>query len=183
MVPDTLPPTSRRQSQFGSIHTFGDLGDYLRQAIDDEDAHQLSESMAQVAARADEVVVALAASRKRVRVAPALIDLMTALREHRTMVLGLGLGWRGLYEYAGYLQSLNNFRILIGEWLLHTPAWDDEVGATAQDVRQVAWRTLGDGMLLLEMYEQWLQHGGDSEPQVREPQRVRVRQWWMKLRR
>jgi hypothetical protein len=183
MTTDTLPPTSRRQSQFGSIHTFGELGDFLREAIADEDARQFSESMAQVAARADEVVAALARSRKRAQAAPALMDLMTVLREHRAMVLGLGLGWRGLYEYAGYLQSLNNFRILIGEWLLHAVPWDDEIAATDEDVRQLAWRTLGDGMLLLEMYEQWLQHGGESEPAVREPQLERVRQWWHKLRR
>jgi hypothetical protein len=183
MVPDTLPPTSRRLSQFGSIHTFGDLGDFLRDAIADEDARQFSESMAQVAARADAVVAALGQSRKRTQVAPVLMDLMTVLREHRALVLGLGLGWRGLYEYAGYLQSVNNFRILIGDWLLQTTRWDDEIAATDEDVRLVAWRTLGDGMLLLEMYEQWLQHGDGSEPAVREPQRERVRQWWHKLRR
>lgn len=184
MVPDTLPPSSRRFTQPGSPETFGALSNFLREAIADEDTRLFSESMGELADRAEAVVLALQASRKRAQVAPVLMDMMTVLREHRALVLRLALSWRGMYEYAGYLQSLNSFRVLIGEWLLHTAPWDDEVGVTAEDFRSVAWRTMGDGLMLLEMYEDWLSRGAaDSEPALREPQRERVRQWWHRLRR
>jgi len=184
MAVDTLPPSSHRLgSQFGSIHTFGELSNFLRGAIADEDGRQFSEQLGRLAAQADVVVAALARSRERAQVAPALMDLMTVLREHRAMVLDLGLAWRSLYEHAGYLQSLTSFRSLIGEWLLPAAPWEREIAVTAEDFRQLAWRTLGDGMLLLDMHEQWQRHEGDSEPAVREPQRERLRQWWQKLRR
>ena len=86
---------------------------------------------------------------------PLLMDMLTVLREHRSMVVNLGLAWRGLYEYAAYLQALNNFRVLIGQWLLHR-----SLGRRGQRrlgrVRPGRWRTLGEGMLLIDMYEQWL---------------------------
>jgi len=47
-----------------------------------------------------------------------LVDLLTVAQAHRHMVVGLGLPWRSLYEYAGYLQALNHLRVLIGQWLL-----------------------------------------------------------------
>ena len=84
-----------------------------------------------------------------------LVDLLTVLRGHRNLVVNLGLPWRGLYEYAAYLQALNNFRVLIGQWLLDGGPRSAELLLTAEDFELVAWRTLGEGMLLIDMYEQW----------------------------
>ena len=127
-------------------------------------------------------------SRTAQRAAPLLMDMLTVLREHRSMVVNLGLAWRGLYEYAAYLQALNNFRVLIGQWLLHIDPWDDEVHVGPDEFALVSWRTLGEGMLLIDMYEQWLQaKTGESRLRPRrawrEPQVERVLQWWQKLRR
>jgi hypothetical protein len=116
------------------------------------------------------------------------MDMLTVLREHRAFVVNLGLVWRGLYEYAAYLQTLNNFRVLIGQWLLHAAPWDDDLGVTAEEFELAAWRTMGEGMLLVDMYEQW-QERDESEAQRSElgelqaPQVARVLQWWHKLRR
>ena len=117
-----------------------------------------------------------------------LVDLLTVLRGHRALVVGLGLPWRGLYEYAGYLQALNNFRVLIGQWLLQAGPWDDELPVTAEDFELVAWRTLGEGMLLIDMYEQWRQREQTATPASDleahdQPQVERALQWWQKLRR
>ena len=95
-------------------------------------------------------------NRNRIAVAPMLVDLLTVLRGHRNLVVNLGLQWRGLYEYAGYLQALNNFRVLIGQWLLDGGPRSKELLLTAEDFELVAWRTLGEGMLMIDMYEQWL---------------------------
>jgi hypothetical protein len=195
------PPSSRlpidRSTNLPSINTFGDLSNFLRHAVADEDSRIFSESMGEMAAHSEAVIAGLRRDRRRDAVAPLLMDMLTALRDHRSLVVNLGLSWRALYEYAAYLQALNNFRILIGQWLLQVEPWGDELTVTAADFSLVAWRTLGEGMLLIDMYERWLELGDDFEndagpdslrelqqlQQPQGPQVQRVLQWWQKLRR
>ena len=94
--------------------------------------------------------------------AAPLMDLMTILREHRALVIALSPAWRGLYEYATYLAALNNFRVLIGQWLLAAspqdkPGAPDPKNVRFEDFELVGWRTLGEGM-------------------------ERARSWWERLR-
>ena len=181
-------PTSRLRrdpnTNLPSINTFGDLSNFLRGAVADEDSRLLSEGMAQLSVHVEAVIAALRVNRVRVTIAPMLVDFLTVLRAHRNTVVNLGLPWRGLYEYAAYLQALNNFRALIGQWLLDGGPRSSELQVTAEDFELVAWRTLGEGMLLIDMYDQWLASeqrdstlGGVPEPQVQ-----RAVQWWKKLR-
>jgi hypothetical protein len=186
----TVPASSRfplrGMSNLPSANTFGELSNFLRNAIADEDSRIFSENMQALALQAEGVVAALRLSRHRDQAGPILMDMLTVLRDHRSMVVNLGLAWRGLYEYAGYLQALNNFRVLIGQWLLHIDPWDDEVRVTAEEFALVSWRTLGEGMLLIDMYEQWLEREGESGSglgELPQPQVERALQWWQKLRR
>ncbi|MBE7940530.1 MULTISPECIES: hypothetical protein [Ramlibacter] len=171
-----------------SINTFGELSDFLRSAASDEDSRKFSEMMSQLSVHIEGIISSLRASRERERVAPMLVDFLTVLRNHRAFVVHLGLSWRGLYEYAAYLQALNNFRVLIGQWLLDGGTQSRELTLTAEDFELVAWRTLGEGMLLIDMYEQWIQGPGASDDGptlsgAREPQVERAVQWWKRLRR
>src|SRR3954468_11024296 len=138
-----------------SINTFGDLSNFLRGAVADEDSRVLSESMAELSVHVEAIIAALRVNRVRTTIAPMLVDLLTVLRGHRNLVVNLGLPWRGLYEYAAYLQALNNCRVLIGQWLLDGGPRSVDLLVTAEDFELVAWRTLGEGMLLIDMYEQW----------------------------
>lgn len=168
-----------------SINSFDQLSNFLRGAVADEDSRQFSESMSQLAAHVEAIVAALRLNRVRTTVAPLLVDLLTVLRGHRNLVVNLGLPWRGLYEYAAYLQALNNFRVLIGQWLLDGGPRSAELLLSAEDFELVAWRTLGEGMLLIDMYEQWTAHdqqGQSALGQLDEPQVERAIQWWKKLR-
>ena len=167
-----------------SINTFGDLSNFLRGAVADEDSRLLSESMAELSVHLEAVIASLRVNRNRTAVAPMLVDLLTVLRAHRHLVVSLGLPWRALYEYAAYLQALNNFRVLIGKWLLDGGPRSLELALTAEDFELVAWRTLGEGMLMIDMYEQWLASGASDEStlgKLEEPQVRRAVQWW-KLR-
>jgi len=171
-----------------SIHTFAGLSNFLRGAIADEDSRLFSESMGELALQAEAVVAGLRTSRHRDHASALLMDMLTVLREHRAFIVNLGPSWRGLYEYAAYLQTLNNFRVLIGQWLLQAAPWDDELDVTAQDFELAAWRALGEGMLLIDMYEQWLVRADPQEErsglgELPAPQVARVLQWWQKLRR
>jgi hypothetical protein len=169
-----------------SIQSFGELSQFLRGAIADEESRELSESMSLLASQIELIVAALLTDRLRVRVAPLLVDLLTVLRGHRQLVVGLSPAWRGLYEYPGYLQALNNFRVLTGEWLLQGGPQSTQLQVTADDFELVAWRTLGEGLLLIDMYDQQVasrrQEPASGPHEVPEPQVERALQWWKRLR-
>jgi hypothetical protein len=183
---DTVPSSSFQPPQLASLG-FGELSNFLRTALADEDSQILSEGMQQLALQAEAVAAGLRFDRRRAYAAPLLMDMLTVLRDHRSMVVGLGLAWRGLYEYAAYLQALNNFRVLIGQWLLDVDPWDEELRISAEEFTLLAWRTLGEGMLLVDMYEQWLQReeqpGSSDFGAPTEPQKEQALQWWHRLRR
>jgi hypothetical protein len=182
---DTVPSPSRVQVPLPSL-PFGELSNFLRGALADEDSRIFTEGMQQVALQAEAVAAGLRLSRGRESAAPLLMDMLTVLRDHRSLVVNLNLAWRGLYEYAGYLQALNNFRVLIGQWLLDVEPWGGDLCVTADEFALVSWRTLGEGMLLVEMHEQWLQREDAYETSdfgaPTEPQKERAMQWW-RLRR
>jgi len=168
-----------------SINSFGELSNFLRGSVADEDSRVFSESMGQLAVHIEAIIAALRLNRMRTTIAPLLVDLLTVLRGHRILVVNLGLPWRGLYEYASYLQALNNFRVLIGQWLLDGGPRAAELLVSAEDFELVAWRTLGEGMLLIDMYEQWIASEEQDQStlgSLEEPQVERAIQWWKKLR-
>ena len=168
-----------------SIQTFGELSNFLRGSVADEDCRQFGESMATLASHIEAIVASLRLSRARASAAPLLMDLLTVLRGHRALVVGMGPAWRGLYEYAAYLQALNNFRVLIGQWLLDGGSQREMLGLTAEDFELVAWRTLGEGMLLIDMYEQLVTRSAPEESALgalEEPRVERALAWWKKLR-
>src|SRR5512133_372096 len=172
-------------TQLPSFSSFTQLSQYLRSSVADEDSRHISESMRELAGHIEGIIAGLRRDGLRTTVAPLMVDLLTVLRAHRNMVVNLGLPWRGLYEYAGYLQALNNFRVLIGQWLLDGGPRSAQLLLSAEDFELVAWRTLGEGILLIDMYEQWA--GNESQNQstlgpIDEPQVERAIQWWKKLR-
>ncbi len=182
---NTVPSTSRLPAPFPSL-PFGELSNFLRSALADEDSRILSEGMQLLALHAEAVAAGLRLNRARDAAAPLLMDMLTVLRDHRSQVVNLDLRWRGLYEYAGYLQALNNFRVLIGQWLLDVDPRGGELRVTADEFALLAWRTVGEGMLMIDMYEQWLERdecpGASDFGAPTEPQKERAQQWW-KLRR
>ena len=178
------------ETQLPGIQSFDELSQFLRSAMADEESQQLAEGMGVLSVSIEAVLSRLKQAAGPAEAAPLLMDLMTTLREHRALVIGLSPAWRGLYEYASYLAALNNFRVLIRQWLL--PA--SQPGASHQlaapdipldDFELVAWRTLGEGMLLVDMYQQLSnQTLAESAPGTLYPTRVeRARRWWARLRK
>lgn len=168
-----------------SFSSFTQLSQFLRGSVADEDSRRMSDSMSQLAGHIEAIIAGLRRNGLRTSVAPLLVDLLTVLRAHRNLVVNLGLPWRGLYEYAGYLHALNNFRVLIGQWLLDGGPRSAQLLLTAEDFELVAWRTLGEGVLLIDMYEHWARSEAKEQSvlgALQEPQLERAVQWWKKLR-
>jgi hypothetical protein len=173
-------------SHLPTVNSFDEFSQFLQGASADADSRRLTEGMGQLARRIEAIVAGLREGRQRSTVAPLLVDLLTVLRAHRREIVNLGLPWRGLYEYAGYLQALTNFRVLIGQWLLDGGPRSEQLLLTAEDFELIAWRTVGEGMLLIDMYEDWVAHDEPEESglgALPEPQVQRAIHWWQKLRR
>lgn len=173
-----------------SVQSFGELSHFLRSAMADEESLQLADGMGTMAGSIEAVLSGLKLEPDPAVLAPALIDLMTVLREHRSLVIALSPAWRGLYEYASYLAALNNFRVLIGQWLLPVSPQANAGSPTErpvglEDFELIAWRLLGEGMLLIDMYEQLCgRETGDSSAAALDQSQVqRARNWWGRLRR
>ena len=186
-----MPPNSRVPTQPSTLRPssgdFGQLSNFLRGSVADDESRRVSESMSELATHVEAIVLSLRHGKVRTTIAPMLVDLLTVLRNHRHLVVGLGLGWRGLYEYAGYLQALNHLRVLLGQWLLEGGPRSAELLLNAEDFELVAWRTLADGMLLIDVYEQSVQQDRNEQPEsglaaLSEPQVERAIQWWKRLR-
>ncbi|MCJ0762001.1 hypothetical protein [Variovorax terrae] len=170
-------------TQLPHAQSFSELSHFLRSAVADEETLQLGDSMGLLASHIEAIVAALKQGHDRAAVAPLLMDLLTILREHRALVIGLNTAWRGLYEYASYLAALNNFRVLIGQWLLDKDG-RREPAAGFEDFELIAWRTLGEGMLLIDIYDQW--RGREQQESalgtLEDPRAERARNWWSRLR-
>jgi hypothetical protein len=180
--PPRLPLDSA--TNLPTIRSFEQLADFLHGSAGDAEAALVSGGMRQLAGKVEAIIGALRGSRARVAVAPLLVDLLDVLRAHRKQIVNLGMPWRGLYEYAGYLQALTNFRVLIGQWLLDGGPRSTQLLLTAEDFELVAWRTLGEGMLLIDMYEHWVEEESDESGlgSLPDPQVQRAIRWWHKLR-
>lgn len=168
-----------------SIRSFGELNQFLGGSRDDAESQLISDGMRQLAERVERIVATLRATQQRTIVAPLLVDLLTVLRGHRNQIVHLDMPWRGLYEYGGYLQALTNCRVLIGQWLLEGGPRNPQLVLTAEDFELVAWRTLAEGMLLIDMYEQWVASEIEAESglaDLPDPQVQRAIRWWQKFR-
>jgi hypothetical protein len=193
-LPD--PPVSRLSldptTQLPTLAGFDELSQFLAASSGDQESKMLAHGMAGLAAGIDKVLAGIKSESEAdpASQAAALMDLMTILREHRRLVIALSTHWRSLYEYPTYLAGLNNFRVLIGQWLLaaspkgesrHLDALQE---VSLEDFELAAWRTLGDGTLLIDMYEQLLgKEAADSASSALLNSRLaRAKSWWGKLR-
>lgn len=173
-----LDPSTHRPT----LQTLGQLSSFLRSSVADAEALEVGEGMSHLAAQIERIA-ALLKTGATAGLPDALMDLLGQLRAHRQLVVGLSAAWRGLYEYAAYLNALNNFRVAIGQRLMERDV--TVMAGQLADFELVAWRMLGDGMLLIDMYEQWRGQQGDAESGLGALEDSRVhaaRHWWERLR-
>lgn len=165
------------------MRDFAEFGKALRTMTSDDASLRLSDGMGELSKAIEGVVQALAAQQTAAMIGPKLIELLSAVRKHRQLVVGLGESWRMLYEYAAYLAALNNFRLLIGQWLVERSITGDHK-LVLDDFEMIGWRTMGEGLLMLDIYEQARTSAlaNQSSETEDESHLKRAKQWWGKLR-
>ena len=165
------------------MQSFDELGQALRSMSSDPDSVEVAAGMGELANAIEAVGKGLKDRETGVTLGPKLVDLLTALRKHRSQVVKLGQGWRELYEYASYLAALNNFRVLIGQWLVERNiSGNNQV--VIDDFEMIGWRTLGEGLMMIDIHEQGraqIQEDTGMAP-IDESRLARAKQWWGQLR-
>ncbi len=162
-APESPPPfrafspsqaASQSATQSHSFHSFGDYSQFLRSAVADEESLQVGESLQVLAVQIEALVNMLQArAGERPPLALALMNLVGDLRTHRVLLLGLGADWHRFYEFDAHFVALNHFRILVTQWAMDAAPPRYAVPALT-DFDLAAWRVLGAGSLLLDVYEQ-----------------------------
>jgi hypothetical protein len=114
---------------------------------------------------------------------PLLVDLLAALRHHRQKVTQLSVTWRELPEHDNYVIALNNFRLMLNHWLMERSVSENHAAQLAE-FEALAWRTLGDGMMLMDVHQQLvLRAVAQTDNAALEPERTnKSTNWWGKIR-
>lgn len=174
-MPASALPTDRT-----SLQSFGDISRFLRQGVADEETRDFREGLGTLSAQIDELVTL----RRSGQGAPEAIlaqarRLQAGLRQHQQTVTGLGSAWAALYEFGAYEQALQASRDALAAWVQTLERRSRREGQAFQHFEQLAWRALGEALLLLDMYGQ--QGGPASEPAPAQPPSAAA--WWQRWRR
>lgn len=146
--------STAQSSAQSTAQSFGQYSQFLRSAVADEESLQVGESLQALAIQIEALATLLQQrGGDPARLATALIDLVGDLRTHRALLLTLGVDWHRFFEFDAHFVALNHFRILVTQWALEA-APPNRAAPAATDFDLAAWRVLGAGSLLLDVYEQ-----------------------------
>ena len=138
-----------------NFQSFGQFSEFLRGAVADEESLQMGENLQALAVQVETTMALLEHPDGSAPQAPAhaLIQVADALRAHRAILLALGADWHRFYEFDAHFVALNQFRVLATAWAKDAAAPERKLPAPS-DFDVAAWRLLGAGAMLLDVYEQ-----------------------------
>ncbi len=152
-------PSTRSRSQF-TVQSFGDVSRFLRSDVADEDSRQLRDSIGALAQRIDDAIrvrrsaSVQGADAETLEITRQAVELVKCVREHQFFVTGLGSAWHALYEMGAYQNALRGLRRAAEAWHAALVERTPLEGAAFDRIELIAWRTLGEGLMLIDMYEQ-----------------------------
>lgn len=171
-MPATLPSQQTLQS-------FGDISRFLREGVADEESRQLRDSLSALSTQIDEAVRIRRTSTDTTAITRRVLTLSHCAREHQLFLTGLGSAWHALYEFGAYERALRELRNAIADWQQMLERRSPKESASFDQFELLAWRTLGEALLLIDMYEQGSRGEGGAEP-LAPPRR---RPWWQRALR
>ncbi len=174
-----MPAT--RPSQLLTLQSFGDISRFLREGVADEDSRQLRDSLGALSTQIDEAVRVRRTSTDTTAIARRVTTLSHCAREHQLFLTGLGSAWHALYEFGAYQRALRELRNAIADWQQMLERRSPKESASFDQFELLAWRTLGEALLLIDMYEHQSNPPSDlqdSAPPRRLPVLQRMRAWF-----
>lgn len=171
-----------RSSQLLTFQSFGDISRFLREGVADEDSRQLRDSLGALAQQIDEAVRTRRTSTDTTLITQRVAALGRIAREQQLLLTGLGSAWHALFEFAAYQRALRDLRHAIHDWRKALDERSAREGACFEQFELLAWRTLGEALLLIDLYEHQSELPDDTvevpQPQPHSmPALQRVRTW------
>lgn len=174
-----MPAT--RPSQLLTLQSFGDISRFLREGVADEESRQLRDSLGALSSHIDEAVRARRGGTDTSAITQRVAALAQCAREHHLFLTGLGSAWHGLYEFGAYQRALRELRNAIADWLRMLEWRSPKESESFHQFELLAWRTLGEALLLVDMYEQQSHPQSDLAaplPPRKRSALQRARAWW-----
>lgn len=180
----SMPAT--RSSQLLTLQSFGRISRFLREGVADEESRQLLDSLGALSTHIDDVVRARRTTTDTSAITHRVVSLSQYTREHQVFLTGLGSAWHALYEFGAYERALRELRNAVADWLQMLERRSSKERACFDHFELLAWRTLGEALLLIDMYEH--QSDPQSDFSDKESRRVvpawqRLRDWFLRWRR
>lgn len=171
-----------QSSVLRTAQSFAGISRYLREnRADAEDSRAMRSSIAVLSKHIDRALRMRRNSRDAATIATFASALEQGVRQHQLFLTGLGSAWHALYEFTAYQAALRELRSAVQAWHKALEQRSRREGAGFARVELLAWRTLGEGLLLIDLYGQ----SGDAMdgPRPLPPRRPasrwsRLRQWW-----
>lgn len=146
-----MPAT--RPSLQHTLQSFGDISRFLRESVADEDSRQLRDSLSGLSNHIDEAVRTRRTSTDTAAITRRVVSLSHCAREHQLFLTGLGSAWHALYEFGAYQRALRELRNAVTAWQQALEQRNTRESACFDQFELLAWRTLGEALLLVDMYE------------------------------
>ena len=148
------PPTSVATSQTNSFQTFDEYSQFLRESVADEGSLQVGESLQVLAAQIEAVTDLWRGPEPHPEwLVPELTCVLQGVQAHHTLVSELGQDWHRYFELGAHLAAVKQFQAQLTHWV-QLSAWASATPPNPADFDLSAWRVLGAGALLLDVYEQ-----------------------------
>lgn len=180
-----MPQTSTAFAQLrqGSPHSFAAFSQFLSEGTAQEDTRALREQLATLSGHVEQATQARRARQDAGVIEQQLAVLARCAQEHQRMLTGMGSAWHALYEFSAYQRALRELREALTRWRQALAARDAAEPQRFGEFERVAWRTLGEALLVMDIYEH--QGGGPLQPQglstpappSRAPLLARLRGW------
>ena len=170
--------SATRPSQLLTLQSFGDISRFLREGVADEDSRQLRDSLGMLSMQIDEAVRIRRTSTDTAAIARHVVALSQCAREHQLLLTGLGSAWHALYEFGAYQRALRELRNAIAHWQQMLERRSSRESASFDHFELLAWRTLGEALLLIDMYE----HHDDAHSELQDSAPPQSRSFLQKIR-
>ena len=162
---------------------FGENSHLWLDALADEELQQWRASLSVLAERVESVIQA----RHQAGMAETTIDaadaLLRGVRQHQFFLTGLESAWHALYSFDAYQNAQTELSVAVLDWRQALEDGSSTENACFQRLELLAWRSLGEGLLLVDIY----QHGNGPLSEV-PPARLGccsaawrwLRAWWQR---
>jgi len=164
-----------------TAHSFADISYLLRECVADEELRLLRGNISALAKSLDLAVGARRHRREASTIARRAAALAQELRQHQAALSNPEAGWKTMYEWVSYQRALRELAQAVQHWRETLAQRSSNEGAAFDQMEQWAWRALGEGLLLLDMYQQGVDLVITSAPKEPQPAPPPQRPWWQAL--